>query len=77
MLLVIERKGIIVYFEDEQVLEQLDKTVVNIYYISKNNKYAVIYCDLNRYKPLCAQLSSMSGIIGFEDSLLDVESNSF
>ena len=74
---MIERKGIIVYFEDEQILEQLDKTIVNIYYVSKKNKYAVIYCDLNRYKPLCTQLSSMEGIISFEDSLLDVESNSF
>ena len=74
---MIERKGISVYFENEQVLEQLDKTIVNIYYVSKNNKYAVIYCDLNRYKPLCSQLSNMEGIISFEDSLLDVESNSF
>ena len=74
---MIERKGLIVYFETEEVLEQLDKTIVNIYYVSKKNKYATIYCDANRYKPLCAQLSNMPGIISFEDSNNNVEANSF
>ena len=74
---MIQRKGIIVYFEKKEVLEQLDKTVVNIYYVSEKNKYAIIYCDFNRYKPLCNQLSQMKGIISFEDSLNNVEANSF
>ena len=74
---MIERKGLIVYFENKEVLEKLDKTVVNIYYVSEKNKYAVIYCDLNRYKPLCSQLSSLPGIISFEDSMSNVEANSF
>ena len=74
---MIQRKGIIVYFETKEVLEQLDKTVVNIYYVSEKNKYAIIYCDLNRYKPLCNQLSQMKGILSFEDSMNNVEANSF
>ena len=74
---MIQRKGLIVYFEDQSVLEKLDKTIVNIYYVSEKNKYAVIYCDLNRYKPLCNQLSQMPGIISFEDSMSNVEANSF
>ena len=74
---MIQRKGIIVYFEKKEVLEQLDKTVVNIYYVSEKNKYAIIYCDLNRYKPLCSQLSQMKGIVSFEDSMNNVEANSF
>ena len=74
---MIQRKGIIVYFETKEALEQLDKTVVNIYYVSEKNKYAIIYCDLNRYKPLCSQLSQMKGIISFEDSMNNVEVNSF
>ena len=28
---MIERKGLIVYFENKEALEDLDKTVVNIY----------------------------------------------
>ena len=74
---MIQRKGIIVYFEDISVLDELDKTIVNIYYVSEKNKYAVIYCDLNRYKPLCAQLSQIKGVTSFEDSLNNVEENSF
>lgn len=74
---MIERKGIIVYFENKEVLEKLDKSVVNIYYVSEKNKYAIMYCDLNRYKPLCNQLSKMDGIISFEDSMSNVEANSF
>ena len=74
---MIQRKGIIVYFENKEVLEQLDKTIVNIYYVSEKNKYAVIYCDLNRYKPLCAQLSQLPGVTSFEDSMNNVEENSF
>lgn len=74
---MIERKGLIVYFENEEVLNKLDKNIVNIYYVSKKNKYAIIYCDLNRYKPLCQQLASMKGIVSFEDSQNEVEANSF
>ena len=74
---MIERKGLIVYFEDKEVLNKLDKNIVNIYYVSERNNYAIIYCDLNRYKPLCAKLSQTPGVISFEDSLLEVENNSF
>ena len=74
---MIQRKCIIVYFENKEVLEKLDKTIVNIYYVSEKNKYAIIYCDLNRYKPLCSQLSQIKGIISFEDSMNNVEDNSF
>jgi uncharacterized protein YlbG (UPF0298 family) len=74
---MIERKGLIVYFENKEVLNKLDKNVVNIYYVSERNNYAIIYCDLNRYKPLCSQLQSMKGIISFEDSMSNVEANSF
>ena len=74
---MIERKGSIVYFEDKEVLNKLDKNVVNIYYVSERNNYAIIYCDLNRYKPLCSQLQTMKGIISFEDSMSNVEANSF
>ena len=74
---MIERKGLIVYFENKEVLNKLDKNVVNIYYVSEKNNYAIIYCDLNRYKPLCSQLSTMKGIISFEDSMSNVEANSF
>ena len=34
---MIERKGLIVYFEDKEVLNKLDKNVVNIYYVSERN----------------------------------------
>ena len=74
---MIQRKGIIVYFENKEVLNQLDKSVVNIYYVSEKNNYAVIYCDLNRYKPLCAQLKTLKGKTVFEDSLFEVEKNEF
>ena len=74
---MIERKGLIVYFEDKEVLNKLDKNVVNIYYVSERNNYAIISCDLNRYKPLCSQLQTMKGIISFEDSMSNVEANSF
>ena len=74
---MIQRKGIIVYFEKKEVLDKLDKSVVNIYYVSEKNKYAIIYCDLNRYKPLCNQLSQMKGITSFEDSMNNVEDYGF
>ena len=74
---MIERKGLIVYFEDKSVLDKIDSSVANIYYVSEKNNYAILYCDLNKYKPLCAQLSQIPGVTSFEDSLLEVEKNSF
>lgn len=74
---MIERKGLIIYFEDTAVLEKLDKSIVRIYYVSEKEKYAIVYCDMNRYKPLCNQLSQTQGIISFEDSMSGVEANNF
>ena len=74
---MIERKGLLVYFDEKEVLEKLDKSIVRVYYVSEKEKYAVIYCDLNRYKPLCNQLSQLKGIVSFEDLQNDVEANSF
>ena len=74
---MIERKGLIIYFKEQSVLNKLDKSVVRVYYVSEKEKYAIVYCDANRYKPLCSQLSQLEGIVSFEDANNDVESNSF
>lgn len=74
---MIQRKGLIVYFEEKSVLDKLDKSIVNIYYVSEKNKYAIIYCDFNRYKPLCNQLANMKGIVSYEDAMNGIEDNSF
>lgn len=74
---MIQRKGIIVYFDDKSVLNKIDKSIANIYYISEKGKYAYIYCDLNRYKPLVNDLKKMKGINNVIDSLLGVEKNEF
>ena len=40
---MIERKGLIVYFDNKEALNALDKNIVNIYYVSDKNNYAIIY----------------------------------
>ena len=73
-----EKEFVVKHFIDSlTVLDKIDKSIANIYYVSEKNNYAIIYCDLNKYKSLCAQLSQMPEVTSFEDSLLEVEKNSF
>ena len=64
---MIERKGIIVYFNEEKTLNRLDKSLVNVYYVSKNNKYAIIYFDAKKYKNVVEMIGKIQDFYKFED----------
>jgi len=74
---MIERKGLFVYFENVEVLDKLDKSIVNIFYVSEKEKYALIYFDSNRYRGVTEFLKRQEGITSFEDALTDVENYKF
>ena len=74
---MIERKGLVLYFENKDVLNKLDKRFLNIYYISEKNNYAIIYCDANRFKHYMEELPKIEGVTEVIDNLSGVENNSF
>ena len=74
---MIERKGLFVYFEDSKALDKLDKSIVNIFYVSEKEKYALIYFDSNRIRQVIDSISKNPDIISYEDALTDVENYSF
>ena len=74
---MIERKGMIVYFQDEKALNKLDKFLVNVYFVSHKNNYAIIYFDAKKYKNVVENISHIKEIISFEDALNNIGDYSF
>ena len=74
---MIERKGLIVYFDDQNALSQLDKSIFNVYYVSKKENYAVIYFDANRYKQVIEIIGKIKGIVSFADCENEIGTFSF
>lgn len=74
---MIERKGLAVYFNDPNGAKALDKNIIDLYYYSERNNYAVIYFDKNRENQVVEQLKQNRNVESFTDILSGVENYSF
>lgn len=74
---MIERKGLAIYFKNENGINTLDKNVMNVYYYSEKNLYAVVYFDKNREGQIISSLEKNPEIESFTDILSGVENYSF
>ena len=74
---MIERKGLIIYFENENMLKSLDPSIFNVYYVSKKENYAVVYFDANRYKQVVEILGKIKEVTSFADCENEIAAFSF
>ncbi len=64
---MVERMSVVVYFTNDDYIKQLAKKDINIYYISANQKYAILYFDKVKEKEVLNLLNHKT-IISIETS---------
>lgn len=70
---MVKRKSLVVYFKNENFLKQLDE-YINVAYVSKKRKYAILFMDEQRLKGIRNFLQRTKGVISYEESKLVLES---
>ena len=71
-LLMVKRRSLIVYFKNENFLKNIDSSV-NVAYVSKKRKYAVIYMDENKLKGIRINLQRTKGVLDVIESKAPLE----
>lgn len=73
---MVERKSVVVYFNNEDFIRQLSKKDINVYYISKTSSYAILYFDKNKEAEVMHILNNKA-ITSIETSEIPFDSYSF
>lgn len=73
---MVERKSLVVYFTTDEYLKSLAKKDINIYYVSKNQKYAILYFDKEKESEVLSLLDHKT-ILRIETSNVPYEQYSF
>ncbi len=63
---MVERKALIVYYNDPLIIDKLNN--VNVYYKSKKMNYAIVYVDKENYQKLYNFLSNSSMVDDLEEA---------
>lgn len=71
--MAVKRQAIVINFDDSFNVDAFDKTIFNVYYISKKLRYCIVYFDCEKYDAVKHILSRMCGIKSYNDSLFEVE----
>lgn len=74
---MLQRRSLIIYFQNADFFKTIDKGMMSVYYISEKNKYAVVYFDAAREKSVRKYLDRYKDITSIEESLLEVENIKF
>ncbi len=69
---MVKRRSLIVYFKNENFLKNIDSSV-NVAYVSKKRKYAVIYMDENKLKGIRINLQRTKGVLDVIESKAPLE----
>ncbi len=73
---MVNRKGIIIYYNNDKFMKEIDN-IINVTYISKKNKYIIGYCDEKRYEGYKSQILKLKGVNEISESLVDLEDYCF
>ncbi|HOP57373.1 MAG TPA: DUF2129 domain-containing protein [Bacillota bacterium] len=74
---MVNRKGIIVYFQSKKIVKEVEKTGVNVVYINPKAKYLTGYIDASEYEKARKQIQKIRLVRKVEESLVDMEEFSF
>lgn len=74
---MINRKGIIVYFQTVKIIPEIEKQGVAVVYKNDKRNYLVGYVDKNQFDRVKKQLEGMKNVKKVEESLLDMEQFAF
>ncbi|XFA99773.1 DUF2129 domain-containing protein [Candidatus Izemoplasma sp. B36] len=71
---MIDRKGIVIYFQNPKVIKIVKKYNVNITYVNKIGKYLTGYCDAKDYPTIKKELKKNRLIKKVDESLVEMPS---
>lgn len=74
---MIERRSVVVYYNNENYVRSLAKKDVNIYFICKASQYAILYYDKSREEEIMSILNSTNVITKILKSDIPYEKYSF
>ncbi|MDP2424865.1 MAG: DUF2129 domain-containing protein [Candidatus Izemoplasmatales bacterium] len=74
---MIQRKGIITYFQSAKVVSEIEKLGVNIAYKNEKRGYCIGYVDENQFSRIKKQIEALKNVKKVEESLLEMEQFSF
>lgn len=69
---MVKRKSLVVYFKNDNFIKTLDRGI-NVSYVSKKNKYAILYMDECRVKGIKINLQRTKGVLDILDSNVALE----
>jgi len=69
---MIDRKGIVIYFQNAKVVKQLDKYNINIVYVNEAGKYLTGYCNTKDLPNIRKELKNNKLIRKIEESYVDM-----
>lgn len=71
---MIDRKGIVIYFQNPKVIKNIKKYDVNITYVNKAGKYLAGYIDASEFPKIKKELKKNRLIKKIEESLIEMPS---
>ncbi len=71
---MIDRKGIVIYFQNPKVIKIVKKYNINITYVNKIGKYLTGYCNALDYQTIKKELKKNRLIKKIDESLVEMPS---
>lgn len=71
---MIDRKGIVIYFQNTRALKVIKKYDINIVYVNKAGKYLTGYCDSNDFPTIKKELKNHKLIRKVDESYIEMPS---
>ena len=69
---MVERKGIVVYFQNKKVIKTIKKYNINITYVNTAGKYLTGYCDTAEFEKIKKDLKQKKLIRKVDESLIEM-----
>ncbi|MBN2541107.1 MAG: DUF2129 domain-containing protein [Bacilli bacterium] len=69
---MVDRKGIIIYFQNKKVLKEIKKYKINIAYVNQGGKYLVGYCDAEEFAHIKKELKQHKLIRKIDESFVEM-----
>ncbi|XMB71891.1 DUF2129 domain-containing protein [Mycoplasmatota bacterium WC30] len=69
---MVDRKGIVIYFQNKRVLKAIKKMNVHIAYVNDAGKYLAGYCDTEEFQAIKKELKKHRLVKKVDESLIEM-----
>ena len=69
---MVERKGIVIYFQNKKVIKNIKKFDINISYINEAGRYMTGYVDSKDFNTIKKELNNLKLVKKVDESLIEM-----